>query len=412
MPRTSSLLRVLVVLAALAAGVGHAADSPEPKPADISRLVRQLGSPLFAEREAAGKELVRLGEAALSALEKASRQSDDPEVAERAKRLLARIRQDIRFKARIYHFDTGATVHCVAFSPDGKTLCAAGGAQDYNVPPANREFRIWWWDLTTGKEIRRTRVAAVGQIDGLTFSPDGKYLLSADYGGQVRIWDAKTGDFVRAYEAHGSVSFVACEPKGDRAVSGGADGSLQVWNYRTGETIRTWAAHPKWSLRGAWSPDGKQIVSGGSYDYTFRLWDAANGTEVRRLEGLPASVRWVAFAPGGKTAACSTGGDGEDRVGGTVHLWNVTTGKEIRRIQASPRWVEGIAFTPDGKRLLTAGIGADDKFVRLWDVAGGKELARFDHHEAPPWCVAVSPDGRRAASGSHDNSVSVFKLPE
>jgi tetratricopeptide (TPR) repeat protein len=53
----------------------------------IERLVRQLGSPRFAEREAATKQLKDIGEPALAALREAAKGSDDPEVRRRAKGL-------------------------------------------------------------------------------------------------------------------------------------------------------------------------------------------------------------------------------------------------------------------------------------------------------------------------------------
>lgn len=61
-----------------------------PEPDEAERLVRQLGSTDFAQREAAAKALLKLGPAALPALEKA-RQSDDAEVRKRAHDILARL---------------------------------------------------------------------------------------------------------------------------------------------------------------------------------------------------------------------------------------------------------------------------------------------------------------------------------
>jgi WD40 repeat protein len=49
----------------------------------------------------------------------------------------------------------------------------------------------------------------------------------------------------------------------------------------------------------AFSPDGKQVVS-GSYDQTVRLWDAATGARLQTLEGHTGSVWSVAFSPDGK----------------------------------------------------------------------------------------------------------------
>src|SRR5437764_11760888 len=57
---------------------------------EIDRLVKQLGDDDFKKREAATKRLTAIGEPALDALQKATT-SDDPEVALRAKYIVAGI---------------------------------------------------------------------------------------------------------------------------------------------------------------------------------------------------------------------------------------------------------------------------------------------------------------------------------
>ena len=59
----------------------------------------------------------------------------------------------------------------------------------------------------------------------------------------------------------------------------------------------------------AFAPDGRTILT-GSTDKTARLWDAATGREIRRLQGHGDVVTSVAFAPDGRTIL--TGSDGHD----------------------------------------------------------------------------------------------------
>src|SRR5262245_16070733 len=59
----------------------------ESQPAEIERLIKQLGSDSFAEREAASKVLKDIGEPALEALNKVASHSHDAEVRRRAKDL-------------------------------------------------------------------------------------------------------------------------------------------------------------------------------------------------------------------------------------------------------------------------------------------------------------------------------------
>jgi uncharacterized protein (TIGR03067 family) len=67
-----------------------AAPAGTPQAAEIDRLVRQLGSPQFAEREAAVARLETIGEPALEALRKAAG-SDDGEVRRRTRALVEAI---------------------------------------------------------------------------------------------------------------------------------------------------------------------------------------------------------------------------------------------------------------------------------------------------------------------------------
>ncbi len=67
-----------------------AAGEDRPAPDDIPRLVRQLGSPVFVERERASRQLTQLGIATRDALIEAS-SADDAEVRTRARTVLASV---------------------------------------------------------------------------------------------------------------------------------------------------------------------------------------------------------------------------------------------------------------------------------------------------------------------------------
>jgi uncharacterized protein (TIGR03067 family) len=75
-------------VAALGFAAFAEADDAAKSPEAIQRLIEQLGSKKFREREAASKALAKVGEGALDALRKAARDDADAEVRRRAAQLV------------------------------------------------------------------------------------------------------------------------------------------------------------------------------------------------------------------------------------------------------------------------------------------------------------------------------------
>ncbi len=259
-------------------------------------------------------------------------------------------------------------MNCVAFSSDGKTI-ATGGWSGV----------VRFWDVETGKEIVRLRKDLHSGIQTLRWCSDkgiaaagggrygihvwGEQVLNTKGEGQTltisgdatRIAFARDQDDIVVWDLTNNKPVVTIERDPDKddkhrppGLALSADGKtlaalrwrgIVLYDAATGKEIRR-LANGAYCV--AFSPDGKSLA-GGYPDIT--LWEVATGKELRTFSVPDGSVRWLVFAPDGKSLAWSSG----NRV---LHRLDLSTGKESPLFEAPPS-APSTFFTPDGRGLIT-----------------------------------------------------------
>jgi WD40 repeat protein/tRNA A-37 threonylcarbamoyl transferase component Bud32 len=326
------------------------------------------------------------------------------------------------------------------FSPDGRLLGVVG------LDDPNPTARATLFDVKTRRVVRELAGHSMA-VQGIRFSPDGKYIATSGTDLRVKIWSVATPPAFVSLEGHSQVVWTtAFSPDGRRVATGSLDQTARIWDASNGKLLQTilvrfpvvslafnhdgqklvtvgpensaclWQIRQKAEggkqteiraesellrLRGharavvavAWSPDDRWIAT-GSKDTTARIVDANTGELRLSLIGHSNSVQAVAFSPDGSVLATGS-------ADGTARLWSTLSGQCLRVFTNHAGGVLSLAFSPRGRWLAT---GGSDCTTRLWDTETGRQVHCLSGHVNGVSSVAFSPDGQRlvtAPGGAH-----------
>lgn len=299
-----------------------------------------------------------------------------------------------------------------AEDPSAQSIASAGEPEPKEVSPART--------VASGASEEPTKIPAKeggsravlkghnAPVTSLVFNPAaGKQLISGSQDGTIRVWDTTAEKEIANWKGTvGWIESVAFSPDGKQVVSGGGDANnlkwdVQIWDAASGINKVNLAGHSYFVSTVAFSRDGKRVASGAG-DNTIRLWEPGKDKESTLLEGHTIWVRALAFHP--KDNLLVSGGDDE-----TIRLWDLTTGKNTAIWKGHERPVLAVAFSPDGRFVAS---GGEDRTIRLWEIVTGKTTAIFKGHEGNVRAVAFSPDGKQIVSGAGDKKVKLWNVAD
>jgi WD40 repeat protein len=265
-------------------------------------------------------------------------------------------------------------INSVHFSPNSIELITA--SRDNTV-------RVWRSDGTELNEIRSHR-----SVDMASFSPDGTRVLvvSSD---TVSIFEKATGESILTLKGHPEAHSAAFSADGSRVVTSSLDGQVRVWDAKTGQLIQFLGTGESGMALAIFAPDGAQIVTRSAN--TVTLWGSPAGSRnvVKQLRAAPDD--WTAVSPDHSKIAV-TSGDGDITVFG-LSLRPVV--QDLTSASNGTLWAVGsrgyVATSEDGLSFSRIPSSNSLDLIAVAPIGPEGAIALGSDNSLTHWSAAVRP---------------------
>ena len=330
---------------------------------------------------------------------------------------------------------------CLGFTRDGKRLMVGGGEcikvyivedlirgkkspdirklgyeiREISASPDGQRVATALWDdtiLITNNEYEEPSHFE-GHLDGIlgvAFNAGGTRLASISDDLTIRLWDTETSREILALGRFNPFLYnITFSKDSDKLFVLGTTNSIKVFDpspiveHRT-ETLTCQQEHTEILYCVNYSPSGHQIISSG-HDGIPRIWNAANGRLIDRINMGGQDSTNAQFSPDGKWIAA----------------WGIMDGQwKVKVFDAKRPYTEqfragfgletaGLTFSTNS-RYLIVGVNYESMTVYDWqsDPKGEDGSVIGQHEGIQIISIVASPDGKHLASVGYDGGIKIW----
>ncbi len=309
------------------------------------------------------------------------------------------------------------------------------------------------WDMVSGHVLFRLEGHRGSAVTYADFSDDDTLMLTVDWNGTVRVWQAQVGMLTSTVSAHaGKVFSISFNRDGSRFVTAGEDNQLKLWSFKPFSELNSISGLDNPLGTAVSNSDGTVAVSVSELmpfpqrsDTTARIWDLESGNallalknghtnalskvlideatqdlftvswtenKVNRWDLQSGEIKNAWFIPTSGTILDVTS-VGESRqpvaftteTSGDVLMWDLSSLKVTASFVGHRLWCQSARLSPSGTRLVT---GSGDMNAKVWDVESGAMLFTLEGHKRMVMDAQFSPNESIIVTGGIEEGIMVW----
>jgi len=239
------------------------------------------------------------------------------------------------------------------------------------------------------------------RVVAVVFSHDSRKLATVSWDDSVVVWNLDDLLVPQRFTGFGNGAYDAAFSPDDTTLAVAAsDEKIHVLNLQR-RTRNVLSGHTGIVRGVAFSPDGKQLASGG-VDGTLRLWNAQTWQQEKILAQRRDTVMRVCYSPDGKLLV-------ELSQTAKMTAWQMPEEKVVYNGSPGNHGGGCLAFNRLGDKAVCGILDGNVSLIsREENVLTEAQI--FHTHSAIVWGVALSPDGRHLASCASDGTLRVSDL--